>query len=103
MYIKKFNDFLNESNVSETDIREFLKEEFKEFKSNLFTKIISQYSLDNTNLNSEYENKVDKLLNQLSEIYVLMITDNMKDFQKSWELPKDKMNVGDEVYSKTNK
>ncbi len=101
MDIKKFNDFIKENkSVTETDIREYIKEELNIAKNNIFIKIGTQFSLDDNQLSDDNQLKLDNLFNQLIDLYRDITIENISNFEKTWESPENKINEGDTVVDK---
>ena len=104
MEVKKFIEYIKENKTfTETDIREFIREEWNIAKNNLFVKIGSQFPLDNNKLTEEDENKLNSLINQLIEFYTHLTIENISEFDKTWENSDDKIGEGDTVIDKKSK
>jgi hypothetical protein len=99
--VKKYNDFIAENNnlVSETDIREFLKEETTLMIKDLFAKVSDKFPMDNMDLSEDNESfkKINKIQNELIETTIDIVIENVKDFNKTWENPDVKIELGDTV------
>ncbi len=101
MEVKKFIQYIKENNtVTETDIREYIREEWNIAKDNIFVKIGAQFPLDNNDIVKDKVSKVDNLVNQLIELYTKITIDNMSNFDKTWESSEDKIIEGDTVIHK---
>jgi hypothetical protein len=101
MLVKKFNQFLNENNtLTETDIREYIREELETFKYNLAVKINAKFPLDNNNLQKEDEEIINNIFNNLIDVYSKITIDNISSFDKTWIKSDDKIEAGDTVYDK---
>ncbi len=101
MLVKKFNQFLNENNtLSETDVREYIREELEIFKHNLSVKINAKFPLDNNDLQKEDEEILNNIFNNLVDVYSRITIDNISSFDKTWIKSDDKIEQGDTVYDK---
>lgn len=101
MEVKKFIEFINENkSVTESDIREYIKEEWNIATNNLFVKIGSKFPLDNNNLSEEDQNKLNSLVSQLIDLYTSMTIENISTFNKTWENEDEKIIEGDTVVAK---
>jgi hypothetical protein len=103
MDIKKFKDYINENistTVTETDIREYIREELEIIKNNLNVKISSRFPLDNNKLNIEDDAKINQIFEELVEIYSKITIENISNFEKTWITPNEKIEEGDTVYDK---
>ncbi len=98
MKIKKFKDFLNESNSpTESDIREFIKEEWESARDYITNQVSLKFPIEGDIITPDKKEEVDGLITKLVEIYVKMSADKITNFEKTWVLPKDKIEVGDTV------
>jgi hypothetical protein len=99
--VKKYNEFISENNnlVTETEIREFLKEETSLMIKELFNKISNKFPMDNMELAEDTDSfkKINELQHDLIETTIDIVIENIKDFDKTWENPDDIINVGDTV------
>ncbi len=101
MEIKKFIQYIKENkSVTETDIREYIREEWNIAKNNLFVKIGTKFPLDNNKLSDEDQHKLDNLISELINLYTNITIDNISTFEKTWEAPEDKIIEGDTVFGK---
>lgn len=99
--IKKYNEFILENNnlVTETDIREFLKEETSSMVKDLFSKVSDRFPMDNMELSEDEESfkEINKIQHDLIETIIDIVIENIKDFDKTWENPDEKIELGDTV------
>jgi hypothetical protein len=101
MEVKKFIQYIKENNtVTETDIREYIREEWNIAKDNIFVKVGAQFPLDNNDIAKDKLTKVDDLVNQLIDLYTNITIDNISNFNKTWETSEDKIEEGDTVIDK---
>ena len=104
LIVKNFYEYyLNEninSNITETDIREYLREEFDIAKTNIFVKLGNEFPLDNNKMDDANEEKIDNLINQLVEIYASIAISNISNFEKTWVSDDEKIIEGDTVEDK---
>lgn len=99
--VKKFNQYIKESNdnLTETEIREFIKEKFADFRDDLVLNINNKFPLDTMDISDKDDEKILELSNQIIDIYVKNTVKNIKNFDKFWD--KDEIKVGDKVYFKS--
>lgn len=98
MEIKKYFEFIKENKLTtESDVREFIREEWNLAKTNILSKISSKFNLKNNKNSEDDKLKIDNLMNQLINMYVDLTINNIEDFNKSWILPEDKIEIGDTV------
>ena len=105
--IKKYNEFLVENTklVSEPEIREFLKEETSLMIKDLFNKVSNKFPMDNMDLSEDNESfkKINKIQHELIETAIDIVIENVKDFNKTWDNPDTKIEVGDTVVHNDSK
>lgn len=99
--VKKFYQYINESNdnLTETEIREFIKEKFADFRDDLVLNINNKFPLDTMDISDKDDDKILELSNQIIDIYTKNVVRNIKNFDKFWD--KDEIKVGDKVYFKS--
>lgn len=98
MEIKKYYKFINENKaVTESDIREYIREELSTSMDNLFIKVGSKFPLDNNDMSEENRDKLDSLIEQFIDLYSNITMDNISSFEKTWEYGSDKIKEGDIV------
>lgn len=99
--VKKFYQYINESNdnLTETEIREFIKEKFADFRDDLVLNINNKFPLDTMDISDKDDDKILELSNQIIDIYTKNVVRNIKNFDKFWD--KDDIKVGDKVYFKS--
>jgi hypothetical protein len=99
--VKKYNEFISENNklVTETEIREFLKEETSLMIKDLFSKVSNKFPMDNMELAEDTDSfkKINEIQHDLIETVIDIVIENIKDFDKTWENPDDKIELGDIV------
>ena len=97
MKIKKYIEYITENKkISESDIEEFIREEWDIAKDNIFLKISTKFPLDSKKISDDQQIIIDKLINKLIEIYSDVVIDNISTFDKSWDKA-DKIKEGDIV------
>lgn len=102
----KYKDFLLvlESNkTTETDIREFLKEEFENSINNIFLKASSEFGVDKNDISEKEKEKITSIKKELVEVYSKIVIDNISNFDKTWECEDEKIIEGDTVIDKKTK
>lgn len=99
--VKKFYQYISESNdnLTETEIREFIKEKFADFRDDLVLNINNKFPLDTMDISDKDDDKILELSNQIIDIYTKNVVRNIKNFDKFWD--KDEVKVGDKVYFKS--
>jgi hypothetical protein len=99
--VKKYNEFVLENNnlVSETEIREFLKEETDLLVKELFSKVSDKFPMDNRELAQDNDSfkKIVQLKHDLIETTIDIVIENIKDFNKTWDNPDEEIEVGNVV------
>jgi len=104
MIVKKFVDYIKENNaVTESDIREYIREEVKNFEKNLFIKISSQFTLEKDEITEEDQLSLDLLMEKVVDLCSNITVNNIENFDKTWVLPNEKIEAGDTVISNNNK
>ena len=97
MLVKKFIDFINENKgITESDIREYVREEWSDAKESIFMKVNAKFPLDNNDISSETNSEIDGLINKLIDLYTKMTIENISGFEKTWG-DDERIKVGDTV------
>lgn len=80
MKIKKFIQYIKESQtqvVSETEIKEFAKEETEKLISDLYERMAEKFPIDSSEINNEDKHKQNKITQQLSELVAQVTINNI--------------------------
>ena len=75
--VKKYRDFINESAVSELEIREFAKEEMFNIIDDLFEKMAKKFPIDSSKLSQEENMLKDKLISEFSKLIAQVTINNI--------------------------
>lgn len=96
--VKRFNEYVNENvSTTETDIREYLREQWDITRNNIFIKMCGEFPIENNKIADEDNLKIDELINKLVEVYANIAIDNIPSFNKTWVHEDDKIVEGDTV------
>lgn len=96
--VKRFNEYVNENvSTTETDIREYLREQWDIARNNIFIKMCGEFPIENNKIADEDNLKIDELINKLVEVYANIAIDNIPSFNKTWVHEDDKIVEGDTV------
>jgi hypothetical protein len=96
--VKRFNEYVNENvSTTETDIREYLREQWDIARNNIFIKMGGEFPIENNKIGDEDKLIIDGLINKLVEVYANIAIDNIPSFNKTWIHEDDKIVEGDTV------
>lgn len=102
MIIKKYNDYIKENAnmITELDIREFLKQQTNTMIQDLLDKVSDKFPMNNIDYDNtqQYFDKLENIKSELNEIIIDIVIDNVKDFNKTWDIPE--IQLGDIVIHK---
>lgn len=77
MSVKKFDDYLKESNVSKLEIKEFAKEQILELISNLYERMGKKFPIDSSKLDKDEKTLQDKITNELIDLVTQITINNI--------------------------
>ena len=104
MKIIKYKDYINEnSNITETEILEFLKEQWNAAYKEILLKTVSKFPIKTKNITTEQQSKIDECISIIVKTTKDIIIDNSGITNKDWILPEDKIELGDALVDDTGK
>lgn len=103
MKIIKYKDYIKEdSNITETEILEFLKEKWNDAYKDILLETVSKFPIETKNITIEQQSIIDESIINLVKTTKDIIINN-SNMNKSWILPEDKIELGDTIVDDTGK
>jgi hypothetical protein len=101
--IKTFTQFLSESVVgeqyTETEIREFFKEKFADFRDDIIVSMNNKFPLDDFEMSEDENKKLSEYFEKSIDFLVDKTVSGIKDFDAYWD--DSKIGIGDKVKYKS--
>jgi hypothetical protein len=82
MSVKKYQDFIKESNISPLEIKEFAKEEASNLISDLYERMAKKFPIDSSELSNDEKLLQEKILTELTDLVSQVTINNISSLNK---------------------